>query len=277
MACPIDVCMRTSRLVQMAGGKSLRFLIVAALLAVGIAVSSGNEKETPPAAAKEHPTPAAAAPAAASHAAAHSGTDLKPDAIFTLLREGNERFIAGTMKHPNLTADRRTLTATAGQAPIATILSCSDSRVPLEFIFDRGLGDLFVVRVAGNVADTIEIGTIEYGVDHLGTPVLIVLGHTKCGAVTAAVKGGELHGLIPALVDDIKPAALKAKSAGGTEATQITAAIRANVFQSIADILKRSKSVREMFNSGKLEIIGGVYDIEHGHIEWLGAHDGAAH
>lgn len=256
----------------MAGGVASGFLGLALLLLAGAGISRGNEKAPPQAPAKEHGT---AAPAA--HSAPHAGTALKPDAIFTLLREGNERFIAGTLKHPNLTADRRTATALEGQTPIATILSCSDSRVPLEFIFDRGLGDLFVVRVAGNVADTIEIGTIEYGVGHLGTPVLIVLGHTKCGAVTAAVKGGELPGLIPALIDDIKPAALKAKSAGGTEASQITAAIRANVFQSIADILKRSKSVREMFNSGKLEIIGGVYDIEHGHIEWLGAHDGAAH
>ncbi len=221
--------------------------------------------------------PPAGKAAGANHATpAHGGTSLNAEEVLAALKLGQERYVAGTLKHPNISAARRAETATKGQTPLATVLGCSDSRMPLEFIFDQGIGDLFVIRVAGNVADTTEIGTMEYGVGHLGTPVLIVLGHSKCGAVTAAVKGGELHGLIPALIDNIKPAAAKAKAAGGTEAEQITEAIKANVFQSIADVLKRSKLIRDKFTAGKLQIVGGVYDLEDGHVTWLGAHEADA-
>jgi len=242
-------------------------LLMLAWAGVGTATESPPNKSTPP----------GGKPAATAHATAgHGGTTLNAEEVLAALKHGQERYVAGTLKHPNVSAARRAETATKGQAPLATVLGCSDSRMPLEFIFDQGIGDLFVIRVAGNVADTIEIGTMEYGVGHLGTPVLIVLGHSKCGAVTAAVKGGELHGLIPALVDNIKPAAAKAKAIGGTEAEQINEAIKANVFQSIADILKRSKLIRDKFTEGKLQIVGGVYDLEDGHVTWLGAHEAQA-
>src|SRR5688572_3946938 len=111
------------------------------------------------------------------------------DASLMLLKEGNARYASGKSQHPHLDAERRSSTVSQGQEPFATILACSDSRDPVELIFDRGVGDLFVVRVAGNVAGISELASVEYGVGHLNTPLLIVMGHTKCGAVTAVVKG----------------------------------------------------------------------------------------
>ena len=189
-----------------------------------------------------------------------------------LLKEGNARFAAGHPQHPNQTPQRRTATALEGQEPLATVLACSDSREPVELIFDRGIGELFVVRVAGNTVDTDQLATMEYGVAHLHTPVLVVAGHTKCGAVTAVVKGAELHGHLPQLAAKIKPAAARAKAAGGTEAEIITEAIRANVWQSIADILRRSDVIRQQLQAGSVQIVGAVYDLESGAVDWLGPH-----
>jgi len=145
-------------------------------------------------------------------AASAAGPGVSADDALAMLKEGNDRFAAGKSGYPNTAANRRQETASGGQHPFATVLSCSDSRVPVEYIFDRGIGDLFVIRVAGNVADTDEIATAEYGVDHLGTPVLMVLGHTRCGAVTAVATGAQVHGKLPQLVDNIVPAVRKAQT-----------------------------------------------------------------
>ena len=119
------------------------------------------------------------------------------EASLALPKEGNLRFAADTPRHPNAGSARRAATAAEGQEPFVTVLSCSDSRAPVELIFDRGVGEVFTVRVAGNVADTDEIATIEYGVGHLHTPLLVVLGHTRCGAVTAVGKCAELQVSLP--------------------------------------------------------------------------------
>ena len=197
-----------------------------------------------------------------------------PDESISKLKEGNARFVTGSTIHPNLDKERLLNTAKDGQKPFATILACSDSRVPVEQIFDWGVGDLFVIKVAGNVADGDEIGSIEYGTEHLHTPVLLVLGHTKCGAVTAVVKGDEVHGHIPALVDNIVPAAtaVKEKHSNADEQIIINKTIEMNVFQSIKDVLTRSAIVSDLVKEGKLKIIGAVYDIETGRINWLGNH-----
>lgn len=189
-----------------------------------------------------------------------------------LLQEGNERFVSGTLKHPNTDAGHRSMAAIEGQEPFATVLACSDSRVPVELVFDRGVGEIFTVRVAGNVADTDEIATIEYGVGHLHTPVVVVMGHTRCGAVTAVVKGVELDGLLPQLVDNIKPAAEIARHEGGDETTTINNAIKANVWQSISDLLHRSAIVRKELETGGVSVIGAVYNLESGTVDWLGEH-----
>ncbi len=198
-------------------------------------------------------------------------TRMLQQSTLTLLKEGNIRYTEGKSFHPNIESARRAELAAAGQEPMATILACSDSREPVELIFDRGVGDLFVVRVAGNTAGLSELATMEYGVTHLGTPVLIVMGHTKCGAVTAAVKGAELHGHLPSLISLIKPAADKAR-VNGAEEDLVPRAIELNVWQQVENIFARSALVRDFAAAGKVTIVGAVYDIAAGKVQWLGQH-----
>jgi carbonic anhydrase len=194
------------------------------------------------------------------------------EAGLALLQEGNTRFANGQSQHPNLDAKRRLNTVTDGQEPFATVLACSDSRDPVELIFDRGVGDLFVVRVAGNVAGVSELASVEYGVAHLNTPLLVVMGHTRCGAVTAVVKGAALGGHLSALAAKIAPAADRAKAGTTNVEEAITQAIQANVWQTIADILKQSSVIREQLVAGKVHIVGALYDLEQGRVTWLGNH-----
>jgi carbonic anhydrase len=194
------------------------------------------------------------------------------DAALMLLKEGNVRYVTGKPQHPHLDSERRTSTGTQGQEPFATVLACSDSREPVELIFDRGVGDLFVVRVAGNIAGESEMASVEYSVSHLNTPVLVVMGHSKCGAVTAVVKGAALPGHLPALAAKIRPAVEKAKADGSEAEEAITKAIQANVWQTIEDLIKDSQIVRERLHNGRLSIVGAVYDLEQGKVNWLGAH-----
>ncbi|HLP09696.1 MAG TPA: methyl-accepting chemotaxis protein [Opitutaceae bacterium] len=189
------------------------------------------------------------------------------------LRDGNARFASGAGQHPHQDATRRA-EVTGGQTPFATVLTCADSRVPAEVLFDQGIGDIFVVRVAGNVADTDEIGTIEYGVGHLHTPLLVVLGHSGCGAVKAVVEGATVHGCIPELVDNIIPAVERARAANPSAdaAHLMPEAVKANVLVAIEDLLKRSAEARELVQAGKLQIVGAIYDLATGKVDWLGAH-----
>ena len=190
------------------------------------------------------------------------------------LVEGNTRFVEDKCTYSNVSAERRADTAKNGQHPFASVVSCSDSRVPVELLLDQGIGDIFVIRVAGNVCNVDETGSVEYGVDHLGTPVLVVLGHTKCGAVTAVSDGAKLHGNIPALVHGIIPAVKTAKKShpDAKGNALVAAAIEANVWQSIQDLLKKSPVVLKRVQDGKLKIVGAVYNLEDGHVNWLGEH-----
>lgn len=198
--------------------------------------------------------------------------------IIEMLKQGNERFANGKTTHPHADLMRIKLADSENQGDyaIASILSCSDSRVPVEMLFDAGIMDLFVIRVAGNVADADEIGSIEYGVGHVKTPVLIVLGHSKCGAVTAVThaiegNGHEMEYNIPALVDNIIPAAKKVMEShkGSSEEEIISLAIEENVWQSAHDILMKSAAVREKIKAGTLKIVGAIYTLESGKINWL--------
>lgn len=199
---------------------------------------------------------------------------LTSNAALEQLITGNKRFSTGQTIHPNQDAARRKATNSGGQHPIVTVVSCSDSRVVPEILFDQGIGDVFVVRVAGNVCDSDEIGSIEYGVEHLKTPLLVVLGHSSCGAVTAVVTGAQVHGSIPGLVDNIVPAAKRASERNpklhGKELVPI--AIRENVWVSIEDLLRRSPMTCELVQEGSLQIVGAMYDIETGEVEWMGKH-----
>lgn len=213
---------------------------------------------------------------AAGHAAPATGkndpaTRLLRDASLMLLKEGNTRFAAGKPQHPHLDIDRR-LEVARGQEPFVTVLACSDSRDPVELLFDRGVGDIFVVRVAGNIAGLSEMATVEYGVGHLNTPLLVVMGHTKCGAVTAVAQGAELHGHLHALADKIKPAVDKTKATKPEADELVPRCIQANVWQTIEDLITKSGVVREKVAAGKVSILGAVYDLESGRVNWLGAH-----
>ncbi|MBI9066895.1 MAG: carbonic anhydrase [Salinivirgaceae bacterium] len=197
-----------------------------------------------------------------------------PDVALEKLKQGNMNYASEASTHPNLNQERRNLTSTKGQHPYATVIACSDSRVPVEQVFDAGIGDIFTIKVAGNVIDIDEAGSVEYGVDHLETPVFVVLGHTGCGACTAVARGDEVHGNIPALVDNIIPAAEKAKQQHGNDFSEdlLNATIKNNVWQAIEDLYKISHVSAELVKSGKLKVVGAIYNIETGKIEWLGEH-----
>lgn len=192
----------------------------------------------------------------------------------TDLTQGNQMFISGKMTNPRLDEQRRLDTTRNGQKPFATILTCSDSRIPVERIFDQGIGDLFVIRVAGNVAGESEIATIEYGVGHLGTPLLIVMGHKKCGAVAAAAENADVHGHLPQLLSHIKPAVetVRRQNRGMEGAELAAASISENVRQSMSDLILESSTIRGLIDSQKVAMVGAIYDIESGKVEWLGPH-----
>jgi carbonic anhydrase len=191
-----------------------------------------------------------------------------------MLREGNARYVSGNEQRPNQDRQRRSLTAWHGQRPFAAILACSDSRVPVDILFDRGIGDIFVVRVAGNVAGGTEMGSIEYAVDRLGISLIAVLGHTRCGAVTAVAKGEEISGNMNVFAELIAPAVARAKAdyPGATGDLLVYEAVRANVWIAAEKFFKSSAIIRREVRSGGLAIIGAVYDIESGEVHWMGMH-----
>lgn len=196
-----------------------------------------------------------------------------PNDVLEALTKGNERFVTGKPAYPHQDAARKAELA-LGQHPVATVISCSDSRVPPELIFDEGLGDLFTIRVIGNIGSLDETGSAEYGTEHLGTSLLVVLGHTKCGAVTAAVTHAQVHGSIPPVLAHINPAVRTAKhdhpTLKGDEL--IAETIKVNVFHSIQELFNRSSIIRHRVSSGKLKVVGALYDISTGQVNWLGEH-----
>jgi carbonic anhydrase len=199
--------------------------------------------------------------AASNYAPAASGAE-----ALTRLLDGNQRYSQGDPKHPNQSTERRS-ELSAGQHPIATVLGCSDSRVPPELVFDQGLGDLFVVRLAGNVADHVAIESLDYSVGHLGVRLILVLGHDKCGAVTAAVAGHEEPGEVGPMLRELRPAVAAAKKMPGNV---LDNAIRANVRLTV-NKLRKSKPLRAMVDKGELKIAGGIYHLDTGKVEMLDA------
>ena len=193
--------------------------------------------------------------------AAESSPSLTPDAALQKLIEGNQRFIQHQAQYPDQTAERLQEVAQA-QHPFATILTCADSRVPVELVFDQGVGDIFDVRIAGNIATPEATGSIEYAATLLGTPLLMVLGHERCGAVTAAVQNEKLLGDISTFVKAIKPAVERVKDQPGDA---VENAVIANVQYQIEQ-LQRSQLLTERLNSGQLKIVGGRYDLDTGRV-----------
>lgn len=223
--------------------------------------------------------------ASAAVCLAETKDKLTPDAVLSILKDGNQRFSTGQPQHPNIGPDRLALAAKSDQADyaLATVLACSDSRVPVELLFDAGVMDLFVVRVAGNVCQTDEIGSIEYGLLHVKTPVLVILGHTHCGAVTAVTQEvlGNHHDLernIPPLIAPIFPAVKEAmsKAAITDEEALVERAIEANVWQSMYDLFLQSPAVRKQVKDGKVKVVGAIYDLGTGAVKWFPETESAA-
>jgi carbonic anhydrase len=192
------------------------------------------------------------------------------DEAVSRLKAGNQRFVAGKTRHAHESAEWRKQLV-GGQKPFATILGCSDSRVPVELVFDQGLGDLFVVRVAGNVIATDVIGSLGYAVAHLATPLVVVMGHEGCGAVTAALAAmrgpTEEPPGIKALVELIEPGIPK-DLPGRTTAEQISAAVEANVrwsMKQLAQLPEAKKVVAEK----RVTMLGAVYDLATGRVRFL--------
>jgi carbonic anhydrase len=192
--------------------------------------------------------------------------NITPDQALQLLIEGNQRFVNTMRQNPNQDFTRITQVAPS-QAPFAAILGCADSRFPAEILFDRGFGDIFVCRVAGNVATPEEIGSLEFGTLVLGAKVILVVGHENCGAVKAAITGGELPGDIGSLTKAIKPAVQSSKNQPGDS---VANAVKANI-RLQANRLKASPVINQLIQEGKLKIVGGYYDLDTAAVEILPA------
>lgn len=181
------------------------------------------------------------------------------------LMEGNQRFASHHARHPHASANRMKEIAT-GQHPTVAVICCSDSRVPPEIIFDQGLGDMFVVRTAGNLLGGLEIGSLEYAVEHLGVKQLLVMGHRECGAVKAFIQGGDLPGHIRDIVDSLR-AEQEIMQLSPNDHALLEHCIRANILHGIHQLKKESALIREKIEKGELSITAACYDIKKGTVE----------
>ena len=183
-----------------------------------------------------------------------------PDKAISQLKAGNQNYITGKAIHPNQDGERRMETV-KGQNPFAIILGCSDSRVPPELIFDQGIGDLFIIRTAGNTIDDIALGSIEYGAVHLGVSLIVVLGHSSCGAVAATLKGGEPEGHVASIVKQIEPAVETAK---GRYGDPLENAVLENIKNIVEKITESKPILAKLISQGKLKVVGARYSIDSG-------------
>ncbi|MFD3481378.1 carbonic anhydrase [Streptomyces sp. NPDC058695] len=197
---------------------------------------------------------------------------MTPDDAFELLMAGNRRFVAGSPEHPNQDAARRAALASV-QQPFAVLFGCSDSRLAAEIIFDRGLGDLFVVRTAGHVAGPEVLGSLEYGVGLLGCPLLVVLGHEGCGAVaatrTAIDDGVAADGYVRDVIERVTPSVLAARAAG---LTQDSAIIAAHTRNTVDLLLDRSRVLADHVAAGRTAVVGLTYSLADGSARLVAAH-----
>jgi carbonic anhydrase len=197
---------------------------------------------------------------------ANSHPKVSPADALALLKAGNQRFVTGKLEHPRQTAKRRTELAT-GQRPFAVVLGCADSRTAPELLFDQGLGDVFVIRVAGNVLNDETIGSIEYAVDHLGAQLIVVLGHERCGAIAAAretiAAKTEAPGHIQSLVRAIAPV-VEATSGADAETTA-----KANEMHVAGELRKSEPILKAMIDKGEVTVVAAHYDLDTGAVEFL--------
>lgn len=188
------------------------------------------------------------------------------------LEEGNQRFVAGEMRHPNQSPQRRERLVDR-QGPMAVVVACADSRVTPEIVFDVGLGDLFVVRVAGNVVDELVIGSVEYALTALSTPLVVVLGHTNCGAVKAALERQRRYRFLSfslsSLVTAIQPAIDRAREGSKADDDVLGLAVRHNATIMAERLVERSSIAQHLVRRRQLLVLPAVYDLRTGEVEWL--------
>ena len=189
---------------------------------------------------------------------------ISPDQAIEMLKEGNQRFLSKNEISRDLHSQVKA--TSGGQNPYAVVLSCIDSRVPVELAFDQGIGDIFSARVAGNIINEDILGSMEYACGVAGSKAILVLGHTKCGAVTSACQGVEL-GNITALLSKVKPAISEVENRMGTiEVEEVT---KSNVHQSIKEIREKSIMLKNLESEGKIKIVGAVYHVEDGKVTFI--------
>ena len=192
---------------------------------------------------------------------------MTPDAVFADLKAGNERFVAGKTTGQDWLAQAAP-TAAEGQYPKAIVLSCLDSRVVPEIVFDQGIGDIFVGRGAGNFENTDMLGSMEFGTAVAGSKLIVVLGHTSCGAVKGTMDNAEL-GNLTATLANIQPATSVAPGAPASDTPALNRVIEENVRITMRDIMTRSPVLADRVANGQLKIVGGVYDLATGRVDWI--------
>src|SRR4051794_4966757 len=205
---------------------------------------------------------------APAHAAGKK-TDLTPDQALQLLKQGNEKFVADNPMQATMSRDRR-LEIAQGQTPFAVLVSCSDSRVPPELLFGRGLGELFIIRNAGNTIDTTALGSVEYAVAELGVPLIVVMGHQRCGAVDAAVSvvrdNAVFPGSIGAMIEPIIPAVLSVRDQPGDF---LDNAVRANIRRIVRRLREAEPTLLTPQREGRLKVVGAHYSLEDGSVDFF--------
>lgn len=192
------------------------------------------------------------------------------------LQEGNERFVSQISQQQELASEKRRLNLVAGQAPFAIVLGCSDSRVPAEIIFDQGLGDLFVIRVAGNIVAPSQVGSIEFAVETYGTPLVVVLGHNNCGAIKATLDAirspqqAPSHNLM-SIVSRIRPSleTLAETDLKNNEEELMEYAVRANIRSSVSQVRYSSPYLETQIQSGNLMVVGAQYSLKEGKVHFF--------
>lgn len=201
---------------------------------------------------------------------------ISADEALQRLREGNQRFVAERYSHATLSNEARRREVASGQEPFAIILGCSDSRVPAEIVFDQGIGDLFVIRVAGNIVAPSQIGSIEFAAERFGTRLVVVLGHSKCGAILATLE--ELNRSfdrrsrnLRSIVDRVRPSVepLMATPLKDDFEALVTEAVRANIRASVNQLRHGSDIIEELTRTNGLMIVGAEYCLENGTVDFL--------
>ncbi len=191
---------------------------------------------------------------------------MTPAAALDKLKMGNARFVEKNMRTRDWQAK---VSATAsGQYPFAAVLSCMDSRAPLEIIFDQGIGDIFGIRVAGNIVNEDELGSMEYATKAVGTKLLVVLGHTSCGAVKGSIDDVKL-GNLTGLLAKIQPAVVASGPGNSKDDKYVTKVAQANVRQAMKEIREKSPTLKEQLDAGSIGLVGAIYDVSTGKVTFL--------